>query len=72
MNQKKSNQHKVYLNEVSIFWEKNNSVLENISLELKSGELFVVLGEIGSGKTSFLLALASEIPLIKGDLIVNG
>ena len=38
----------------------NNSVLRNLTLTLMKDELLVVVGKIGSGKTSFLYSLMDE------------
>ena len=47
-----------------------NSILKNISLEIKQGEIFVLVGPSGAGKTSLLQALAGLAPY-KGTISVG-
>lgn len=55
-------------------WCKNlNTVnLKDISLRVKPGNLVVVIGSVGSGKTCLLHALLNEIESISGSCILNG
>ncbi|MBN1151545.1 ATP-binding cassette domain-containing protein, partial [candidate division WOR-3 bacterium] len=46
--------------------------LENIDLEIQSGEYFIILGPTGAGKSIMLEALAGLHPLIEGKIEVNG
>ncbi len=47
--------------------------MQNFSFEVKSGELLGVVGPVGSGKSSLLMALLGEMPIIKsGKVQVNG
>ena len=46
--------------------------IRGISVELKSRDLLAVVGEIGSGKTSFLCALLGELHLNAGNLRWKG
>lgn len=45
--------------------------LRNINLEVKKGELVMVVGSVGSGKTSLALAFLGEMHKTKGELSVN-
>lgn len=49
-----------------------NVVLSNVNLEIKSGEVCVVVGPVGAGKSSFLLACLKEMSLCHGSMSVNG
>lgn len=40
--------------------EKEHKILQNLSGEVKSGELLAILGPSGSGKTSFLNVLSNN------------
>lgn len=37
------------------------TVLKNISIDIKKGELIAVIGDVGSGKSSFLYSLIGEM-----------
>lgn len=50
----------------------NRPVLENVSLEFKKGELVAVVGENGSGKSTFLKLLSRLYPTPRGSIFVNG
>eukprot|EP00026_Physarum_polycephalum_P000708 Phypoly_transcript_00709.p1 GENE.Phypoly_transcript_00709~~Phypoly_transcript_00709.p1 ORF type:complete len:1088 (+),score=146.03 Phypoly_transcript_00709:61-3264(+) len=47
-------------------------ILRGINLEVSEGELIVVVGHVGSGKSSLLTALINEMQKISGKLEVNG
>lgn len=55
-------------------WTKDAEVdnLKNVSVNIKPGELIVVIGSVGSGKTCFLHALLDEIATISGYCRLNG
>jgi NitT/TauT family transport system ATP-binding protein len=46
---------------LSVFY-KNNCILNNLNFSAKQGEFIVIIGKSGSGKTTFLNALANLIP----------
>lgn len=47
-------------------------VLRDISFSLKAGEIIAVVGANGAGKTTLLKGLNFTVPLIKGDILLNG
>src|SRR3954453_21209131 len=47
-------------------------VITDISFDLFPGELVCLLGPNGAGKTSTLLSLAGELPLMAGEVTLNG
>lgn len=57
----------------SVELHRNNVVvLKNINLTVNPGELVYLVGKVGSGKSSFLKSLYSEIPIMKGKAEVLG
>lgn len=57
----------------SVELHRNNVVvLKNINLTVNPGELVYLVGKVGSGKSSFLKSLYSEIPVMKGKAEVLG
>lgn len=51
---------------------KNKSVLKNISLEIHSGEFFVLVGSSGCGKTTMLKTINKLNSVTKGEVTVEG
>ena len=51
---------------------KNKKVLENINLEIQTGEFFVVIGSSGCGKTTLLKSINKLQNIDNGDIIING
>lgn len=47
-------------------------VISDISFDLFPGEMLCLLGPNGAGKTSTLLSLAGELPLMAGEVSLNG
>jgi ABC-type Fe3+/spermidine/putrescine transport system ATPase subunit len=50
----------------------DNSVVRDFSFQLKKGEIVVVLGASGDGKTSLLKAIAGLLPYKSGEIIYKG
>jgi len=49
----------------------DDTIIDNINYELKKGELTVVTGESGGGKTTSLRALLGIAERVSGDIIIN-
>ena len=64
----------VALDEVVCSWsaDAQTPVLRAISLTLAPGELLVVVGPVGCGKSSLLMAILDELPVASGALTVRG
>ncbi|XP_031550993.1 multidrug resistance-associated protein 4-like isoform X2 [Actinia tenebrosa] len=50
----------------------NRPTLRNISFSVGQNQMLAVIGEVGSGKTSFLQAIIGELPFKEGSMKVNG
>ena len=46
--------------------------LNSIDLTIKKGKLYTIVGPVGSGKSSLLLAILGELNINKGDVAING
>lgn len=53
------------------FKYKDSSILNNISLELKKGEIVAILGENGAGKSTLLKTIAKVIKPLRGTVYVD-
>ncbi len=56
---------------LSFGYEKNQSILENISFKAMAGEHLSIIGESGSGKTTLLKLLRGEYDLDEGEIFWN-
>ncbi|XP_001604413.2 multidrug resistance-associated protein 4 isoform X1 [Nasonia vitripennis] len=64
----------VKLDHVTAKWEIHSSetTLEDVNLEVEKGKLYIVIGMVGSGKSSLLSTVLGEINLIEGNVRVKG
>ncbi|OMJ67085.1 hypothetical protein SteCoe_35840 [Stentor coeruleus] len=51
---------------------RSRECLQNISVKLDPGDLLIITGPVGCGKSSFLLALLGEIKMNTGNMGING
>ena len=47
-------------------------ILKDVDIEIESGKLTFILGQNGSGKSTFLKILAGLLPFQKGSIIISG
>ncbi|XP_023242770.1 multidrug resistance-associated protein 4-like [Centruroides sculpturatus] len=69
----KQNECGIWMKNVTATW--NNKIgltLNGIKLCVQPGELLAVIGSVGSGKTSLLMSILGEIPIISGTVSVKG
>ena len=52
--------------------QQQSFALDNINIKCMQGDLVMVVGLVGSGKSSFLCALLNEMPKTKGSISVRG
>eukprot|EP01125_Pyxidicula_operculata_P007654 TRINITY_DN2595_c0_g1_i1.p1 TRINITY_DN2595_c0_g1~~TRINITY_DN2595_c0_g1_i1.p1 ORF type:complete len:1040 (-),score=251.73 TRINITY_DN2595_c0_g1_i1:92-3211(-) len=51
--------------------DTDKAFLQNINLKIKKGQKVMVIGAVGSGKSSLSMAILGEIPLASGEIYVN-
>ncbi|KAK6195727.1 hypothetical protein SNE40_001092 [Patella caerulea] len=70
----KPNDCTVEIKDISCKWDKESDqlTLDNINVNVKAGELLAVIGPVGAGKSSLLMALLGELPLTSGNINVKG
>ncbi|XP_069689580.1 probable multidrug resistance-associated protein lethal(2)03659 isoform X2 [Periplaneta americana] len=74
-NSKKENMELgVRLSDATAQWtpELHDKTLNKVTLHIKPGTLVAVIGPVGAGKTSFLLSILKELPLMEGTIEVGG
>ncbi|KAH6867400.1 putative ABC multidrug transporter [Thelonectria olida] len=52
-------------------WEADKFILENINTQITKSSLTMVIGQVGSGKSTFCKALLGEIPFSEGSVILS-
>ncbi|KAM6146342.1 multidrug resistance-associated protein 1-like [Phoenicopterus ruber ruber] len=68
-----SGNHAVGYIGASFRWEKNGPpVLKNLSVSIPEGSLVAVVGQVGSGKSSFLSAILGEMEKLEGTVQRRG
>jgi len=53
-------------------YQKNVLILSNVNLSIEKGEFVYLIGRTGTGKSSLLKTLYSELPLLEGEIEVAG
>ncbi|XP_010082662.1 PREDICTED: multidrug resistance-associated protein 1-like, partial [Pterocles gutturalis] len=68
-----SGNHAVGFTGASLRWEKNGlPVLKNLNVSIPEGSLVAVVGQVGSGKSSFLSAILGEMEKLEGTVQRRG
>lgn len=55
-------------------WDINSTetTLDDIDLEISKGNLYIIIGTVGAGKSSFIASILGELKLAQGSKIVRG
>ena len=61
----------VTLSNCSFGWAEEKMSLKDISTVIPTGQLTMVIGPVGSGKSTFCHALLGEVPYASGDITLN-
>jgi cell division transport system ATP-binding protein len=59
------------IEEVSIF-QQDETIFENINININKGDFIYLIGKTGSGKSSLIKTIYAELELQKGDISVGG
>lgn len=62
----------ITIQDVSLFYKHNKSILENINLKILPGRIYGLLGKNGGGKTTLLNILSGQLFPDKGICNVSG
>ncbi|CAG2107276.1 unnamed protein product [Medioppia subpectinata] len=65
----------VWLDAVTASWaldQHSEPTLHDISFSVSAGQLIAIVGAVGSGKSSLLLSVLTEMPVLSGNLKVRG
>ncbi|XP_015779531.1 PREDICTED: multidrug resistance-associated protein 4-like [Acropora digitifera] len=61
------------LTNITAYWDQTLSpTLKDVSFEAKPGDLNIVVGPVGAGKSSLLMVLLGELPVFSGERKVHG
>jgi ABC-type bacteriocin/lantibiotic exporter with double-glycine peptidase domain len=64
--------HKLELRNVSFNYPGKDNLLENINMEINTGELVTLFGDIGTGKSTLLYLIQRFYPINKGNIYFDG
>ena len=62
----------ISINKATFGYQSYNPVLENVSLEIKSGEMIGLVGHSGSGKTTLINLLMRLYDVNEGEILIDG
>ncbi|KAG7200525.1 hypothetical protein KM043_001089 [Ampulex compressa] len=64
----------IVMKEVTASWTGNKiaNTLHDITISIKSGKLYAIVGTVGAGKSSFLNLILGELRATHGDVCVDG
>ncbi|KAL5288615.1 ABCC4.2 family protein [Megaselia abdita] len=66
----------IYLEKLSSKWnsdmETTKPDLKELNIRITENQIVGVIGEVGSGKSTFLDTLLGEVPIVNGKLAING
>jgi ABC-type multidrug transport system fused ATPase/permease subunit len=68
----KTSKHAIVMKNASIGWEEDKYTLEGLNIKVKKGEVVMIIGAVGSGKSTIGSAVIGEAAYIAGDVDVNG
>ena len=62
----------IEIKNVTKSYEKNKKIIDNLSLEIKDGEIFGFLGPNGAGKTTTIKMMTGILEIDNGEIFIDG
>lgn len=62
----------IEVKDLTIYYGSNNRALENINVEIEEGDFLGIVGQNGSGKSTFLKSILGLIPITSGEVFIKG
>lgn len=62
----------IKIQNISKSYKKGNKVIDDISLEIKDGEIFGFIGLNGAGKTTTIKMMTGILEIDEGDILIDG
>ena len=62
----------IEVKDLTIYYGNNNRALQNVNVDIEEGEFLGIVGQNGSGKSTFLKSILDLIPITKGEVLING
>lgn len=63
---------KISFRNVAFYYEKDNIILKDFSLDIKKGQTIALVGQSGSGKSTIVNLLARFYDVTKGEVLIDG
>ena len=63
--------HPIVISNAKFGWQANKFTLRNINTRVSKSSLTIIVGPIGSGKSTFCKAILGEIPFSEGDVVLS-
>lgn len=68
---KLDSEHPVVIRDGKFGWEADKFALQNVNIQITKSSLTIVVGSVGSGKSTLCKALLGEIPFSEGNIIMS-
>uniref|UniRef100_A0AAF5CVD0 Uncharacterized protein n=1 Tax=Strongyloides stercoralis TaxID=6248 RepID=A0AAF5CVD0_STRER len=62
----------ISIDRATFSWDHEKKTLSNINIDIENGDLVVIIGKVGSGKSSLLSGILGEMSTLSGTVEING
>jgi len=62
---------KIEIKNLSFLYEKNDTVIRNVNLQIKKGEIVALIGKSGTGKSTILNIISGLLNPLEGEVVVD-